>query len=105
MDSAVAGPVTIKSRAVDDSGNLESLRGSQCHRSREPDDDLVEQRGTRDRWMRTDTLVELGVKFYSEVGGAIKGIRFYKSPCQHRNPRRQPVVGARCIAGVGNIYG
>ncbi len=26
-----------------------------------------------------DSPVELGVKFYSEVGGAIKGIRFYKS--------------------------
>ena len=26
-----------------------------------------------------DSSVELGVKFYSEVGGAIKGIRFYKS--------------------------
>ena len=74
------GSVTIKSRAVDDSGNLETptsgvsvtVAGSQTtiwSSSAVPGD--VDA--------GPDRAVELGVKFYSEVGGTVKGIRFYKS--------------------------
>ena len=78
---AVPGSVTIKSRAFDDSGNLEtpgpgvtvSVAGSQqltiWPSSAVPS--IVDQ--------GLDNPVALGVKFYSEVGGTIKGIRFYKS--------------------------
>ena len=78
---AVPGSVTIKSRAFDDSGNLEtpgpgvtvSVAGSQqltiWPSSAVPS--IVDQ--------GADHPVALGVKFYSEVGGTIKGIRFYKS--------------------------
>ncbi len=78
---AVFGSATIKSRAVDDSGNLENPTAGIT----------VNVAGTQTTlWPNTvapgiadigsDNPVELGVKFYSEVGGTIKGIRFYKSP-------------------------
>ena len=90
---ATPGSVTIKSRAVDDSGNLETPL-------REP---LSRWRGARRRSGRAaqcpglvdqgpDSPVELGVKFYSEVGGAIKGIRFYKSSANTGTHVGQPVV-------------
>ena len=78
---AVPGSVTIKSRAFDDSGNLGtpgpgvtvSVAASQqptiWPSSAVPA--IVDQ--------GPDNPVALGVKFYSEVGGTIKGIRFYKS--------------------------
>ena len=78
---AASGPVTIKTRAVDDSGNLEtpssgvavSVAGV-AQTTIWPSNSVpaVVDQGP-------DSSVELGVKFYSEVGGAIKGIRFYKS--------------------------
>ncbi len=73
--------MTIKSRAFDDSGNLQtpgpgvtvSVAASQqptiWPSSAAPS--IVDQ--------GPDKPVALGVKFYSEVGGTIKGIRFYKS--------------------------
>ena len=78
---AAFGSATIKSRAVDDSGNLENPTAGIT----------VNVAGTQTTlWpntvapgvadIGTDSPVELGVKFYSEVGGTIKGIRFYKSP-------------------------
>ena len=78
---AVFGSATIKSRAVDDSGNLENpsagitvtVSGTQTTLWPNTATPGVVDSGT-------DNPVELGVKFYSEVGGTIKGIRFYKSP-------------------------
>ena len=78
---AVPGSVTIRSRAFDDSGNLGtpgpgvtvSVAASQqltiWPSNAVPS--IVDQ--------GPDNPVALGVKFYSEVGGTIKGIRFYKS--------------------------
>ena len=61
-------------------GNMETpSAGGHGHRDRRSDDDLAKQRGARGCGRGPDSPVELGVKFYSEVGGAIKGIRFYKS--------------------------
>jgi hypothetical protein len=75
-----AGPATILSRAVDDSGNLEtpaagvgvtvlSTPGTIWPASAAP---TVADAGP-------DGAVELGVKFRSDVAGQIAGIRFYKS--------------------------
>ena len=77
---AASGSVTIKSRAVDDSGNMETpglgvtvtVTGGQT--TIWPSNAVP---GVVDQG--PDSAVELGVKFYSEVGGAIKGFRFYKS--------------------------
>ena len=77
---AVPGPVTIKTRAVDDSGNLETPSSGVA---------VTVAGGQTTIWSSStvpalpdqgpDSPVELGVKFYSEVGGTVKGIRFYKS--------------------------
>jgi uncharacterized protein YjdB len=78
------GPLNIKSRAVDDSGNLEvpsaganlSVNGAATS-------------STYSFWSNAaaptvadtgaDPALEVGVKFHSDVTGAITGIRFYKS--------------------------
>ena len=79
--AASSGSVTIKTRAVDDSGNLETPSSGSTV--------TVTGSGQTTIWPSNavpgvvdqgpDSPVELGVKFYSEVGGADKGIRFYKS--------------------------
>ena len=79
-----AGSVTIKSRAVDDSFNLETssagitvdVQGGQTGGQTTiwPSNAVP---GVIDQG--PDSPVELGVRFYSDVGGTIKGIRFYKS--------------------------
>jgi hypothetical protein len=76
------GPVTIRSRGVDDSGNIES-----------PGDSVQVTVGTRQcpcsLWnsgatpQRTDadtSAVELGVRFQSDVDGYITAIRYYRTP-------------------------
>ena len=78
---ATSGSVTIKTRAVDDSGNLETPSSGTTV--------TVTGGGQTTIWPSNsvpgvvdqgpDSPVELGVKFYSEVGGTIQGIRFYKS--------------------------
>jgi regulation of enolase protein 1 (concanavalin A-like superfamily) len=81
-----SGTVTIKSRAVDDSGNLEtpgagvsvtvgSGGGTTCTANCTIFAATVP--GTVDGG--PDSPVELGVKFRSDVGGTITGIRFYKA--------------------------
>ncbi len=74
-----SGTVTIESRAVDDSGNLETPGAGVS----------VTVQGQTDMWSSTTTpqlvdsgdgnAVELGVKFTSSQNGFIGGIRFYKS--------------------------
>src|SRR4029077_4512026 len=78
---ATTGSVTIKVRAVDDSGNLETPSSGTTV--------TLSGGGQTTIWASNsvpgvadqgpDSPVELGVKFYSDVGGAIQGIRFYKS--------------------------
>ena len=74
-----AGTATIRSRAVDDSGNLETPGAGVT----------VTLTGQTDMWSSTTTpgtvdsgdanAVELGVKFTSSQAGYITGVRFYKS--------------------------
>ena len=73
---AVPGAVAIKSRAVDDSGNLGSTSGVGVTVA--DSQKTIWSSSTLPGGTVDSGLVELGVKFYSEVGGAIKGIRFYK---------------------------
>lgn len=76
------GPATIRSAAVDDSGNLETSGGTLTV-------NVVAGTGASARiWSPTavpaiasvndPNPVEVGVKFMSEVSGSITGIRFYK---------------------------
>ena len=74
-----SGTATIKSRAVDDSGNLE-VPGPGVS---------VTLQGQTDMWSSTTTpeivdsgdgnAIELGVKFASSQNGFVTGVRFYKS--------------------------
>ncbi|MBJ6725984.1 N,N-dimethylformamidase beta subunit family domain-containing protein [Geomesophilobacter sediminis] len=77
---ASSGPTTILSRAVDDSGNLESpgtgvnvtVSGSTFASLWPSASPGVVDSGP-------DSPVELGVRFTSDVNGSIAGIRFYKA--------------------------
>jgi hypothetical protein len=77
----VAGSATLKSRAVDDSGNIETPGAGLSV--------MVTVQGQTDMWGSTTTpqivdsndgqAVEVGVKFTVSESGFISGIRFYKS--------------------------
>ena len=72
--------MTIKTRAVDDSFNLEtSSAGITVTVTGSGQTTIWPSSACQGDRPGPDSSVELGVKFYSEVGGAIKGIRFYKS--------------------------
>lgn len=79
---AAAGTVTIKSRAVDDSGNIESpgpgltvqVSPRPCPCSLWPATATPANAGSSDT-----QAVEVGVKLSSDAGGSISGIRYYKS--------------------------
>ena len=77
---AAVGSVTLKSRAVDDSGNLEAPGAGVSV--------TVVQAASASIWPGSvplladsgpDSSVELGVKFRSDVSASVSGIRFYKS--------------------------
>jgi hypothetical protein len=76
-NAAGFGAVTLKARAIDDSGNIQSAPASvqvnvSCPCS-------LWGATTPGTTASTDTrAVELGLKFQSEVDGKISGIRFYK---------------------------
>ena len=80
---STAGPVTILSRAVDDSGNIESpaagtdvtVNELTCPCTIWSSSVVPGSIETSD----TDSI-EVGVKFRSDVDGQITGIRFYKGP-------------------------
>ena len=106
VDSSSTGSVTIKSRAVDDSGNLENppagvtvtVAGSQTtiwSNTAAPGTLRIQDR---------TTPVELGVKFYSEVGGTSQGNPFLQVASQHRNARWQSLVEYRDFVGIGAIF-
>ncbi|HEU5080695.1 MAG TPA: DUF4082 domain-containing protein [Opitutaceae bacterium] len=77
---SVTGPVTLKSRAVDDSANLETPSAGVT---------VTVPTGQKTIWAASavpvladagpDDPAELGVKFTSDVAGTITGIRFYKA--------------------------
>ena len=80
-----SGPVTIKSRAVDDSGNLETpgagfavtVQGGQNNPSGTSIFSASAAPKTSDAG--PDSALEVGVKFTSSAAGTITGIRYYKS--------------------------
>ncbi|KAB0680368.1 N,N-dimethylformamidase beta subunit family domain-containing protein [Aureimonas leprariae] len=76
----VAGTYTVRSRAVDDSVNLETPAAGQSFTVKAPTYvTLFPGSATPAVVNTTDaTSVELGVKFQSSVAGQITGIRFYK---------------------------
>src|SRR5205814_916055 len=78
------GPVTIRSRAVDDSGNLEAagpgvtvsvVAGSCPCTSLWPPSVAPAAPNAGDA-----NAIEVGVKFRSDVNGFITGVRFFKGP-------------------------
>ena len=79
-----SGPVTIKSRAVDDSGNIETPAAGitvtvqgQNNPSGTSIFSATATPKTSDAG--SDSPLEVGVKFRSDVAGTVTGIRFYKS--------------------------
>ncbi|NWF61074.1 MAG: DUF4082 domain-containing protein [Fischerella sp.] len=83
---STAGTVTIKSRAADDSANLETpgagvtvTVGDRCN-TNNPCSSIWDNSATPKVLADPSTdAVELGVKFRSQINGYITGIRFYKS--------------------------
>jgi hypothetical protein len=78
---AAAGSVTLRSRAVDDSGNMETPSSGVTVT-------VAPQQSNFNIWPGAvpsvidsgpDSAVELGVKFRADSNGYINGIRFYKS--------------------------
>ena len=75
------GPVTIKSRAVDDSGNLEAPSAGVTVTVTAPNCPCSIWSSTASPATPSSSdssAVELGVKFTSDVNGFISGVRFYK---------------------------
>ncbi|WP_249780004.1 DUF4082 domain-containing protein [Bradyrhizobium sp. dw_411] len=77
----VPGPVTVQSRAVDDSINLETPSAGQTvtvgafpYLTVFPGSDIPAVVNTTDA-----SAVELGLQFSSSVAGTVTGVRFYKS--------------------------
>ncbi|RUM23321.1 DUF4082 domain-containing protein [Rhizobium vallis] len=77
---AIAGTYTIRSRAVDDSINLETPSAGRTVTVTGPTFTSLFG-GATPAVVNTDdaAAVELGVKFQSSVAGTVSGIRFYKS--------------------------
>ncbi|WP_179612979.1 DUF4082 domain-containing protein [Rhizobium leguminosarum] len=77
---AIAGTYTIRSRAVDDSINLETPSAGRTVTVTGPTFTSLFG-GATPAVVNTDdnSAVELGVKFQSSVAGTVSGIRFYKS--------------------------
>ncbi|MBD2441081.1 DUF4082 domain-containing protein [Nostoc sp. FACHB-110] len=82
----IAGTYTIKSRAIDDSGNIQTSDtqitvnvGARCTTTN-PCSTIWDSSATPTILADSDSsAVELGVKFRSQVDGFITGIRFYKA--------------------------
>jgi hypothetical protein len=80
-----SGSVTVKSRSVDDSGNLEIPGAGRVVTvgSSQPVTGATIFSASSTPATMTDpdsSAVQLGVKFRSSVNGVISGIRFYKGP-------------------------
>ena len=72
------GPVTIKSRAVDDSGNLETPSAGVTVSLTGPISIWSASTTPRTASETDDSSIEVGVKFRSDVPATILGVRFYK---------------------------
>ena len=79
--NAASGTVNIRSRAVDDSGNLETPSGGITVNVPTPSYVTIWSSGAAPGLADAgaDSPVELGVKFKADANGSIVGIRFYKS--------------------------
>jgi VCBS repeat-containing protein len=77
------GPVTIRARAIDDSGNVQrdaiAANAVTVDTSACPCPSLWDE-SPAPPIAADNAAVEVGVKFYSEVDGNIIGLRFYKGP-------------------------
>ena len=83
MDAGRAGNTVIRSRAVDDSGNIEtpSAGVSVTVQASGASSSIWNDSFTPANLDPSDhQAVELGVKFRSDVAGFVTGIRFYKGP-------------------------
>jgi len=85
---AGSGPITIRSRAVDDSGNLGSSgTGVTVTVARICPCTIWPDSATPAVPVVTDpTALELGVRFRSEIDGVITGVRFYKGGTANSGP-------------------
>ena len=99
------GTVNIRSRAVDDSGNLETPSGGITVTVPAPTFVTIFSSGATPSTpdAGADSPVELGVKFKADSNGTIIGIRFYKSNLT-RYSRRQSVVKLRYLARDWHVY-
>jgi hypothetical protein len=73
-----SGPVTIESRATDDSGNIETPTDGESVTVNCPCGLYPQNYTPSDTAANDSTPLELGVKFTSSVNGWVAGIRFYK---------------------------
>ncbi|WP_283139122.1 DUF4082 domain-containing protein [Rhizohabitans arisaemae] len=73
------GPVTIKTRAVDDTGNLEVPGAGRAVNVACPCG-LFGDSATPKNHVNNNSPIEVGVKFQSQVNGWIGGVQFYKGP-------------------------
>ncbi len=96
-----AGPVTLRSRAADDSGNLGApsagvsvtVGGRTCPCS------LFGAMTPADAHVNDNQPIEVGVRFRADQDGFITGLRYYKGAGWTRNARRSPVDARRHAAG------
>ena len=98
----VDGTATIRRRAVDDSGNLETPATGHRRRSAAPRPARARSGATAPLRAIADdadaSAVELGVKFRSDVAGYITGAPLLQGHGEHRHARRAPLDArpARC---------
>ena len=97
---------TIRSRAVDDSGQPRAARAGRQGERLLPVLDLGHQRDARRLPTRaTPSSVEVGVKFTSETFGTVERHPLLQVGGQHRHARRQPVDRKRPTAGLRDLHG
>ena len=95
----------IKSRAADDSGNIQTAPTSVTVNVRAPAPSSP--RPTHPKWSRrnADTAgIELGAKFTSDVDGWVTGVRFYKGAANTGTHTGSLWTASRRPAGSGDIH-
>ena len=95
---------TIESRAVDDSGNLETPVGRRHGQRRAVPARSGAATLTNPADSGDASAIEVGVKFTTDTFGTVSGIRFYKVAGEHRHARREPVDLDRPAARPGDVH-
>ena len=99
------GTVTIKSRAVDDSGNIETPAAGVTvigATARSPSG--ATRRSPASPPTADTSAIELGVKFRSDVAGFITGLRFYKGAANTGTHVGSLWTSDRHAAGHGHLH-